>query len=662
MFLDKALTAPGAEEYRKIREEEKNLHRAGVTAEEYQKALDEYGKKYGVQPPRGMLASEKAHMILEANYISSVEGDKPAIDADITEVLGALDRADLELVSISGRIKANKEAVESAELSYQGLVAQFDELEETLKTTIRFLEEHPPADYLPEDKKKQYQEDLSSARESLQGLPETRAAAEAQQEEHRKKAAALIAADEDNLTKSGYLLAWRAIELQIAAYIQSKYDCSPLITQTIDRVKELGFTFTPEAEQECKNLSQQWIDRTEALDISGNDFQGPAWETLLSSVKKGKEKWDLQRFASNEPAQFIIPEFFQDGIGLIKQGRVNQILATMTTKGATPNKDHEVKVTKGDVTLTITEYDHLQAGLRISTQKLLDMAEIAFTKQSHTTTPDGNIANRTIHFPLEYYARLCNVDVTQHPKDTPEEIEAERKRAKMALDNFRRSVDKDLKVLQHLQISWKEKRRGAPADYRNINLIQETGIRNGYVDILLGERFALYLSKGYLSQYPQTLFRIPATNPNAWAIGRKLAAHHSIDGNVKRGTNNIIKVETLLEAAPEIPSYEEVKASNNRSWRRYIRDPLEKYLDTLEEYGVIKSWEYSIGKGKPLSDELLDPGKYREWAQLYVVFDMEEAPGQDERRERKAEKIAAAAEKARSKSPKKSGKKKKGSA
>ena len=313
MFLDKALTAPGAEEYRKIREEEKNLFRDGAfSKEDPDKAREEYGKKYGVQPPRGMMASEKAHMILEANYIRSVEGDKPAIDADIAEVLGALDRADLELLSISGRIKANKEAVESAELSYQGLVAQFDELEETLKTTIRFLEEHPPAEDQPEAEKKQYLEDLSSTRETLQGLPESREKAAAQQEEHREKAAAIIAADEDNLTKSGYLLAWRAIELQIAAYIQSKYDCSPLITQTIDRVKELGFTFTLEAEQECKNLSQQWIDRTEALDISEKDFQGPAWETLLSSAKTGK--WDLQKFAepapAEDPEQQTIPGFF----------------------------------------------------------------------------------------------------------------------------------------------------------------------------------------------------------------------------------------------------------------------------------------------------------------------------------------------------------------
>lgn len=69
---------------------------------------------------------------------------------------------------------------------------------------------------------------------------------------------------------------------------------------------------------------------------------------------------------------------------------------------------------------------------------------------------------------------------------------------------------------------------------------------------------ANYLNQAYIMQYPLELLAISECNPNAYPIARKLALHHSIDNNHKKGTANIISVAKLLESAPEIPSIEVV--------------------------------------------------------------------------------------------------------
>ena len=148
---------------------------------------------------------------------------------------------------------------------------------------------------------------------------------------------------------------------------------------------------------------------------------------------------------------------------------------------------------------------------------------------------------------------------------------------------------------------------------------------------------ANYLNQAYIMQYPLELLAISECNPNAYPIARKLALHHSIDNNHKKGTANIISVAKLLESAPEIPSIEVVRAGN-QSWSDRIKDRLEKALDTISD---IIPWEYSNSKGAPLTDSQLDISDYDTFIKLYIKFDILGAPDPTQRIEAKKAKTTA---------------------
>ena len=148
---------------------------------------------------------------------------------------------------------------------------------------------------------------------------------------------------------------------------------------------------------------------------------------------------------------------------------------------------------------------------------------------------------------------------------------------------------------------------------------------------------ANYLNQAYIMQYPLELLAISECNPNAYPIARKLALHHSIDNNHKKGTANIISVAKLLESAPEIPSIEVVRAGN-QSWSDRIKDRLEKALDTISD---IIPWEYSNSKGAPLTDSQLDISDYDTFIKLYIKFDILGAPDPTERLKNKKAKTTA---------------------
>ncbi|MGU8054316.1 hypothetical protein ACS6X8_11180, partial [Streptococcus suis] len=120
-------------------------------------------------------------------------------------------------------------------------------------------------------------------------------------------------------------------------------------------------------------------------------------------------------------------------------------------------------------------------------------------------------------------------------------------------------------------------------------------------------------------------------------IARKLALHHSIDNNHKKGTSNIISVAKLLESAPEIPTITEVMGTD-RAWGRRIKSALEKALDAIE--GII-SWEYSNSKGVPLTEKQLEMADYETFSKLYIKFDILGAPDPTQRIEAKKAKTTA---------------------
>ena len=283
--------------------------------------------------------------------------------------------------------------------------------------------------------------------------------------------------------------------------------------------------------------------------------------------------------------------------------------------------DNEATIEKGDFKVFIEKYSNKKS-LKVGVVKLLDILAIKLTKLNHYKAKDANTLKRTVTFSLDEYINLLDI----------KDIKDARKRLKEALD-----------TLYSISLEWEEKSRGEVKNYTKMRICESQGINRGIASFTFTADMANYLNQAYIMQYPLELLAISECNPNAYPIARKLALHHSIDNNHKKGTANIISVAKLLEVAPEIPNIEAVRKVNG-SWSERIRGSLEKALDALE--GIV-SWEYSNSNSVPLTDKQLELSDYETFIKLFVKFDIKGAPDPTERlKKKKKEKIATTPKKA----------------
>lgn len=134
------------------------------------------------------------------------------------------------------------------------------------------------------------------------------------------------------------------------------------------------------------------------------------------------------------------------------------------------------------------------------------------------------------------------------------------------------------------------------------------------------------------------VLKIDERNPAAYHLGRKLALHHSMDANQEAGTANIISVQKLLAAAPDIPGHEDV-ARSGRQFEQRIIAPFERALDLLTD--LVKSWEYCNSKGVPLTEGQRADFSYAVFRECYVHFELNSPPDPRQRLLAKEAKKAA---------------------
>ena len=338
----------------------------------------------------------------------------------------------------------------------------------------------------------------------------------------------------------------------------------------------------------------------------------------------------------------------------VLHGKATDAIARMSGSKPTPNPlNNTASIESGEVKLIIKSLDTLSGTLGVSTHKLLSTAIAGFTALNHTGTgKDRSIREAKVAIPLKEYAIQCGYDVEEHPTDTPEEAAKEAKRAKNALDNFRRKVKKDLELLYNASISWKEKVKGKEADFADIRILGGKGIRAGYINLEFTMSLAEYLIQLPLSQYPQSLLILDERNDNAYNIGLKMAEHYSNDNNQIKGTAQLLKVKTLLEYT-NLPPFSEVRAKR-KSWEERLKEPFETALDALTACGLLEDWRYSHSKGAEMTDEEANFSTYEEWEEALVYFTLRNAPNHAPRlATRAAEKKARQAKTRRKRNPKK---------
>lgn len=286
-----------------------------------------------------------------------------------------------------------------------------------------------------------------------------------------------------------------------------------------------------------------------------------------------------------------------------------------------PLADNEATIENGDFKVFIEKYSNKKT-LKVGVVKLLDILSVELTKLNHYRAKDPNKLKTTVTLSLDDYMTYLGINNIDNPNTRKDA----RKRLKEALD-----------TLYSISLEWEEKSGDKVINYAKMRICEAQGIKRGIASFTFTTRMAHYLNQSYIMQFPLELLAISERNPNAYPIARKLALHHSIDNNHKRGTANIISVAKLLEVAPEIPNIDTVRSSNG-SWSVRIKGKLEKALDAID---CIISWEYSNSKGVPLTDKQIDISDYETFIKLFIKFEMKGAPDPTKRLKEKKKKATA---------------------
>lgn len=296
---------------------------------------------------------------------------------------------------------------------------------------------------------------------------------------------------------------------------------------------------------------------------------------------------------------------------LVRQGKPIMLFSDSGSKKLTLNDITNIcEIKKDSVTLQIKNYSDLKVCISINTHKLLSTAIAEFTRNNDYSKKEK--FNCRVHIPLREYA--IKLGYTVKPQNnTKEEI----KRVKNILDNVRKNIKKNLELLSLISINWEGK--GKNKDFLISRVISGYGIKSGYIILDFSYSMAEMIMAMPITYYPTALMKIDARNPNSYSMAEMMSHYYNISSNVKRGTNNRLRVETLLKRT-NLPTYEEV-LKNGRGWRERIKQPFENALDELVFCGVMKDWKYGCYAGGELNDVFREEIEdYKIFSSLLVVF------------------------------------------
>ena len=326
----------------------------------------------------------------------------------------------------------------------------------------------------------------------------------------------------------------------------------------------------------------------------------------------------------NQITKFIkqqLDELYPPAFMLMAQAKISRDLPYMSRKKGEVEKEYgDFTATILNTTVFIPKYEQLKGTLGITTSKLLNYIVHKFTTQINFSDAKKKDVYpiHAINIPLKEYAGAIGKSL----------------QTKSQRDNFRKSLKNDLEILTAQKIRWNEIKNGEEQSSGEMGVVGAWNISNGkdaQISVRLESTFAESLINGALTQLPMVLLEIDPNDSNTYFIGEKLADHHSMEGNYRRGTHNRLKVKTLLQRT-DLPKYEDMKKANNRNWKLRIKDPFEKSLNNLvNKYSFLKTWQYAHAKGIPLTDnEIKSIKKYDDFINLYVLFETVNEPERKE--------------------------------
>lgn len=402
------------------------------------------------------------------------------------------------------------------------------------------------------------------------------------------------------------------------------------------------------------------------VSLIGADFV-EAWEKVIGDYQK-RDQLDGQEtlFKEEEPVKRGgLAKSIINPNGLLLQhflpmlnGNPTNVLMGISQKYLEADKitGTAIYTTKDGQTIRAKDFSEISAHLGTTAKKLLDTSVLYLTNDNYYRTGGTVVPTVIIH--LEDFWRAQG-----HPIDAKNDTPKEQARIENLEKGLKKTVRADCKALQSLTWEGFTGTGKGKEQEAGFNFISGWRfLRDNRLKINFDIDLATYLVHAYQMQFPVVLLALDNRKPNSYVIGRKIALHHSMDSNAAAGTNNTISVVSLLNSAPEIPSYETVTAKRQGGWKTRIKQKLEAALDDLVKIGHLEKWEYRNPKAKNITTYTADTASDLSWDEYYklvVDFTVKAEPDQTERRARRAAEKAAAVEKAKDKPKRKRGRPKK---
>ena len=274
----------------------------------------------------------------------------------------------------------------------------------------------------------------------------------------------------------------------------------------------------------------------------------------------------------------------------------------------------EVIYTTGRYKIILENLETLSVNTHKTLRKILEV----FTRKNSMENLKNLSVDYTVILDIEEMA-LERGDLK--PKDLNNEKVKSRK-----LRNFRAKLDEDGDALAE-----KIKFSNPDKQFINTRYLADASISDDYryFIAILNPGFADDLLKSNVfTNFPKSLYLIDARDKNTYALANALNDHFSKYSNQRtnkktkrKPTYDRLKVSTCLSYLPEIMTYEEA-LKKSRSWKKRIKEVLEKCLDKLVELGYLMEWHYGFSNGEVLSNEDMNEylSKYYKWAELNIYF------------------------------------------
>ena len=453
----------------------------------------------------------------------------------------------------------------------------------------------------------------------------------------------------DKIKQPGAWLESELTEAEIAEFLElsrilPELDAEPDRSIVIDRIAPYMNTFMHLFYLLMRSrLGLKADDEHGVTDSKGREFNFAAY-----TVEFIVDKYNMGTLAEMTPEQvskFITDHLLSNAyLPMLNGAPVNDLmrLSTKGLKGDEYTKNASVTYEDGHK-ITIERIDKLLSLLSTPAKKLIDTSLLYLTSVNYYRARRDSI-NPTVEIPLIEYGEKNGYVLTPKKMLTPEEQKAENRRVAERLKDLKKNIRRDLRDLSSVVWSGEETKGPNKGDYKDMRLISSHSISQGYIRVNFDIDAANYLVNSYLMQYPTALLKHDNRNPNAYVIGRKLAFHNSNDQNRAIGTESTLSVKSLLKAAPEIPTIDDLQnriskktGRGQRNWKDKIKKPLEAALDANVNVGLISKWEYrDPTNGKTYTAEKAQAMTWAQYERLMVDFVMVDAPDQIERRAAKA--------------------------